>query len=386
MEHPIVNPAVLLSPVEDGYVAYDPTTDQLHRLNPVAALIVELADGQRGVDDIRTVVSPLVPADALAEVDRWIEEAVAAGLLMANSDQHQPTAGRGLPAQDLAGLADRLREAGKVQTALICQRRAVELTPENPAMLRHLGELAHIVGRRDDARDAYQRYLELEPNDAEIRHLLVSLRDEAPPPRVPNQCIEQLYHRFSSFYESNMRDELGYEGPEYLFAAIRDVIADRRELSVLDLGCGTGLAGQRIRPLASHLVGVDLSAEMIELARQQNIYDRLEVAEVTDWLTRASEPFDLIMACDTFIYFGDLHQVLAPAVPLLKPDGVIAFSVERADRPPYRLTDSGRYVHHLEHIEEVANDLGLQCNHQEAFLRMEYGTEVTALYVVMTAA
>lgn len=38
MTHPIVNPAVLLSPVADGYVAYDPTTDQLHRLNPVAAL------------------------------------------------------------------------------------------------------------------------------------------------------------------------------------------------------------------------------------------------------------------------------------------------------------------------------------------------------------
>ena len=385
MRHPIVNPAVLLSPVEDGYVAYDPTSDQLHRLNPVAALIVELCDGQRDVDAIRKLVAPLLPPDALVTVDQWIEEAEAAGLLF-DGDHHQAATNQVMSAEDLTCLADRLREAGKTQTAYICQRRASELDPQDSETFRHLGELTHILGRRDEARDAYQRCLELEPDDAEIQHLLVSLRDEAAPPRVPDQCIEQLYHRFSSFYESNMCDELGYEGPVHLLAAIDDVIADRRELSVLDLGCGTGMAGRRIKPRASHMTGVDLSPQMIELARQQNIYDQLEVAEVTDWLGRAGESFDLIMACDTFIYFGNLHQVIAPALQRLKSHGVIAFSVERADCRPYQLTDSGRYIHHLEHIEKVANDLGLQCNHREDFLRMEYGVEVTGLYFTMTAA
>ncbi len=386
MKHPIVNPAVLLSPVEDGYVAYDLTSDQLHRLNPVAALIVELSDGRRSVDAIRALVSPLLPADAAAEVDRWIEEAAGVGLLILDSEQHESANGREMSATELAGLSDRLREQGKVQTACICQRRAVELAPEDAAPVRHLGELAHILGRREEARDAYERYLDLEPNDAEIRHLLVSLRDETPPARVPNECIEQLYHRFSSFYESNMCDELGYAGPEQLAATIEEVIGDRRELSILDLGCGTGLGGCRLKPRAAHLVGIDLSAEMIEQARKRNIYDRLEVAEVTDWLGRTNESFDLIVACDTLIYFGDLRQVIAPAQRLLKPGGVIAFSLERADRPPYRLTDSGRYAHHIEHIEEVAADLGLQSNCREAFLRMEYGEEVTALYFAMTAA
>ena len=39
-----------------------------------------------------------------------------------------------------------------------------------------------------------------------------------------------------------------------------------------------------IKPRAAELVGVDLSPEMIELARARNIYDRLEVAEITAWL------------------------------------------------------------------------------------------------------
>jgi predicted TPR repeat methyltransferase len=125
---------------------------------------------------------------------------------------------------------------------------------------------------------------------------------------------------------------------------------------------------------------------MITKAREREIYDRLEVAEVTDWVNRAQESFDLIVACDTFIYFGDLRQVIVPASRLLTPDGVIAFTVERASRPPFRLTDSGRYVHHIQHVEEVAGSLGLRLRHREAFLRMEYGAAVTALFVAMTAA
>ena len=43
MPNPRLNPAILLSPVEDGYVAYDPKRDWLHQLNPMAALLAELA-------------------------------------------------------------------------------------------------------------------------------------------------------------------------------------------------------------------------------------------------------------------------------------------------------------------------------------------------------
>ena len=58
MSNPVINPVILLSPVENGYVAYDPASDRLHHLNPVAALIAELCDGSRGVEDIRALAGP----------------------------------------------------------------------------------------------------------------------------------------------------------------------------------------------------------------------------------------------------------------------------------------------------------------------------------------
>src|SRR4029077_7801161 len=169
-----------------------------------------------------------------------------------------------LSAEELTKLAKRLRERGKIQTAYLCQRRATELIPKDAHAWSELGELAHILGRRDQTRVAYEKYLELEPDDAETKHLLVALRDEPPPPRAPDECIQQLYQRFSSFYEFNACEELYYEAPQRLPDLIKAVLGERRELAIADIGCGSGLAGLKLKPLAARMTGVDLSPEMIE--------------------------------------------------------------------------------------------------------------------------
>lgn len=124
---------------------------------------------------------------------------------------------------------------------------------------------------------------------------------------------------------------------------------------------------------------------MIELARKRNVYDRLEVAEITRWLSAGQDHFDLIAACDCLIYFGDLRQVVVPAAKRLKRGGVLAFSLERGNQYPFRLTDSGRYTHHAQHVREAAAEAGLSVARlDEAFLRMEYGEEVTGLFVALS--
>jgi len=382
MDRPTWNPQILVSPVQDGYVAYDSASDQLHHLNPLAALLSELCDGTRTVEQIRELVAPLLPEESVGDaIERWMGEAAKANLISFNggsqSGIREPTA------DELAALAKRLRDGGKIQTAYMCQLRAAERAPEDSEKWGYLGDLAHILGRREDARVAYEKYLELEPDDAEVRHIMVALRDEPAPPRVPNECIQYLYRRFSSFYERNVVEELGYHGPEHLQSMVDSVIGDRDQLAVLDLGCGSGLAGVRFKPRAATLVGIDLSPEMVDLARARAIYDHLEVAEITQWLGRDQQQFDLIVACDCLIYFGDLSQVAVPAAQHLRADGVFAFTVEKG-RYPFRLTDSGRYEHHPNHVREIAAAAGLHVERlEESFLRMEYGEEVTGLFAIL---
>jgi predicted TPR repeat methyltransferase len=382
----LLNPTVLLTTTETGYLAYDTAADRLHELNPLAALLVELCDGRRTTDELLELAAPHLPEGSIQALTQWLEQAANAGLLVVAEEGRPPSSASELSAEQLDELARRLRDVGKIQAAYLCQSRADELQPHNCLRLRRLAELAHIAGKRDKAREAYELCLTLEPDDAEVRHLLTSLRDETAPQRVPSECIEQLYRRFSTFYETNMCEELNYHAPTHLAEAIAHATDHRSSLDTLDLGCGTGLSGKAVAPSTSRLIGVDLSKEMLEIAETTGIYDELHADEITTWLQKTTERFDLILACDSLIYFGDLAQVLIPAAQCLRSGGILGFSVERGQTPPFRLTDSGRYEHHEDHIRKAAEIAGLKLlSIKEHFIRMEYGQEVIGWVVVLTA-
>jgi predicted TPR repeat methyltransferase len=382
MQNPALNSVIQLIQTETGYAAYDPITDKLHELNPTASLIVELCDGKRSVEEICAFLAPMLPAGSEEGVKGWIEEGVAAGLLVPGGDPGN--AHRELTAEELHKISRRLRYRDREQIALLCQQQATALAPNDPDMWYDLGEMSEMVGKRDGARAAYEKYIEFKPDDAEIKHILVALRDEPAPPRMPNVALEQMYADFSRTFETNVIDELGYKAPQQVRELIDPLLGDRQNLAVLDLGCGTGLAGVQFKPRAARLIGVDISPEMVELARARGLYDRLDVAEITEWLARCSERFELIVCCDCLIYFGDLRQVLLPVAQMLCPRGLFAFTLERGEQYPHRLADSGRYTHHADHVREVAAEAKLNVARlEEAFLRDEYGTPLTGLFVVL---
>lgn len=378
---------VLLAGAGTGYVAYDLATDRLHRLNATAALVMELCDGRRGRAEILAALRPLVGDAALPSCAEWLATAERWGLM---ERAEGAPADAGLTAGELDERAAELRDHGRVLAAFAVQSRAVELDGGHPPRLAALGELAHIVGRRDEARAAYEAYLRLCPDDAEVAHLLRALGDGPPPSRASDRCVEQLYERFASFYDTSMRGDLGYQAPEFLARAVRADGKGRADLEVLDLGCGTGLAGRRLRRLARRLVGIDLSAPMLERARRRRIYDHLEQAEMTEWLGRDRPEaglYDLIVSCDALIYFGDLGPVVGPAARRLRPGGRLAFTLEATEAEAFRLTDSGRYAHGPGHVAAVAAAAGLTVGRLDrAVLRHEYGEPVAGLVVVLRAA
>ena len=380
-ENPIVNPAVLISPVEGGYVAYDPASDNLHQLNPTAALIVELCDGSRSGGDIGRLLAPILPEGQSDEVERWVGDALRSGLLVtgdAAQGQHNFT-----PAE-LYALARRLKEHGKPQTAYLCLKRVAELQPDHWDAWYDLGDAALTLGKRAEGREAYQKYFEHDPDDAEIEHLLIALKDDTPPPRASDRTIQCIYKDFADHYDTLMRDDLGYQGPERIQDAIKGAIGDARGLDILDVGCGSGLSALGLKPFAARLTGIDLSPEMLALANARGLYDRLEVCEITEWLERSDEHFDIVAAIDCLIYFGDLKRIIGAAAKRLNPGGVVAISMERGERYPFSLTDTGRYQHHPDHVRDAAAEANLTVARiDEAFLRKEYGVPVTGLYAVL---
>ncbi|MBC8130071.1 MAG: methyltransferase domain-containing protein [Rhizobiaceae bacterium] len=238
-------------------------------------------------------------------------------------------------------------EAGDLTAAADLMRQALELRPLWIAGWTLLGGYRERGGDTASAIDAYRRALSLDPADGQGAALkLASLGVAAVPTSAPPAFVKGLFDQYADRFETSLVAELGYAGPDLLMTDILRLTGpSRRFVHALDLGCGTGLMGERLRPFADRLTGVDLSPAMIEKARRKAIYDRLDVGDILDAEAGDLAP-DLVTAADVLIYVGDLGPVASRVAALVAPSGLFAFTVERHDGDaPFVVGPSLRYRH-----------------------------------------
>jgi predicted TPR repeat methyltransferase len=147
---------------------------------------------------------------------------------------------------------------------------------------------------------------------------------------------------------------------------------------MLDIGCGTGRCGVHFRSLVMQLVGVDLSAAMLQVAAEKKLYDALHEADMIAYLTQHAEHYDLILAGDVLVYQGALETLFHLLVSRL-----FAFSVEVSNDADYRMQPSGRFAHHPRYIAACAQTHGLACLRSQ---RLSMGGREVSLYVMTLIA
>lgn len=95
------------------------------------------------------------------------------------------------------------------------------------------------------------------------------------------------------------------------------------ELSVLDVGCGSGAITRGIAKYAGRVVGIDRSEELIQLANAHNTADNLSFI-VGDIMTYApAEQFDIITTARTLQWMAKPEDVIRQLITLLKPGGLL---------------------------------------------------------------
>jgi predicted TPR repeat methyltransferase len=155
---------------------------------------------------------------------------------------------------------------------------------------------------------------------------------------------------------------------------------------ILDLGSGTGLAGDAFKDLAKggRLDGVDLSPRMIEAAQRRGIYDNLILGDIETVLAAFERSYDLILAADTMIYFGDLAPTLADVFKRLIAGGFYLFAVERAEGHGWEQTEAKRFRHSEAYLRDAAAQAGLTfAALMPCVLRREKGEPVPGLTVAL---
>ncbi len=255
--------------------------------------------------------------------------------------------------------------AGEPAAAAELMEQALELAPQWAVGWLELSEFREGAGDRDGAVAALERCLEFDPEDRSGATLrLARLGARTAPAAPPAAHVRDLFDGYAGRFEKSLVEGLGYRVPMDLGRILVRHSSDRRFASALDLGCGTGLMGPFLRPIAERLEGVDLSPAMIAVAREKGLYDALAVGElVEDLRARPAAGVDLIVAADVFCYLGDLASPIDEAARVLASGGLFAFSVEalaEEDGAPWRLRDSLRYAHAPAHVEALARSTGLE--------------------------
>ncbi len=290
---------------------------------------------------------------ALRRVQRRFPEAEAAllkGLALdpARADVH-------------ANLGNLYGDMGLLEQAFKHYCEAVILDPKLYPARTMLGIAYHSLGRFDEAAKVYRDWAAEEPDNPLPRHYLAACTGESVPDRAEDDYVEVTFDAFAESFDGKL-EQLRYRAPQLVADAVARIFGGSgKRIDVLDAGCGTGLCGPLVAPYARRVVGVDLSARMLEKAALRGVYDELHKFELTAYLEAVTEGFDLLISADTLCYFGKLEAVSKAAHDALRAQGWFVFTLESIvgeSGEDFRLNPHGRYSHSRDYVEGALRRAG----------------------------
>jgi predicted TPR repeat methyltransferase len=248
--------------------------------------------------------------------------------------------------------------------------------------------------RRSRAVHHLKRVEERLPKDHENRVLaqfwLEDLSATTEISRCPLNYVVGHSPSLAENFDDLLVGKVEYRTPTVLRQLLKDTVAipGNKWKRGADLGCGTGFSGLAFREYVQELVGVDMSPEMVEKARRRGCYDRLVVGDIAAALDLGSD-YNLVFACDVFVYLGDLLLVFCQVYESLAKAGIFIFSTEllanaSSKNVPFQLHSCARFAHSRRYIESLANNSGfttLAMKHCP--IRKNQGVDVDGLLVVL---
>jgi predicted TPR repeat methyltransferase len=289
-----------------------------------------------------------------------------------------------LVADRRAAYAASLVAEGDLAAAADLMVQALELAPGWAAGWCLLGDYRSTANDHGGAIAAYRELQRLDRRGLFGAGLKLAALGEAPVASDP-AYVAALFEDYASRFESELVETLGYDGPDRLMALLLPALAGRVIGTALDLGCGTGLMGLRLRPHVTRLEGIDLASGMVAEAGRKRVYDALAQAELSAHLSTHAGGLDLVTAADVLNYCGHLAPIFAAVSACLAPDGLFAFTVERHQgNEPMVLQPSLRFAHSEAAVLEACEVAGLDMLAlRPEPLRRDRGVPQIALYGVV---
>ena len=276
----------------------------------------------------------------------------------------------------LNSLGSVLVDTDRFQESLLIFQEALKKDPNYWRLHKNMAVAMLRLDRKSESLAHYRKVEQLHPGLEDVRHMIAALGGERID-RASAAYVETLFDGFAGDFNTNLVDRLDYRLPEEVVELLTKTLGQTKVAKTLDLGCGTGLLAPHIRPLTDMLVGVDLSAKMIDHARRTKLYDQLVKTDAHEFLTACDMEFDLVLALDVLIYVGDVEELFEGLTGVCLPGARVILSTETFAGEGFALQQTGRYAHADSYLAACATQYGFIVeHHQPTDIRVERGQPV----------
>jgi predicted TPR repeat methyltransferase len=218
---------------------------------------------------------------------------------------------------------------------------------------------------------ALKESLKLKPKNESALYLLATLQggkyaEGYQPHTTPPELIKGEFSARAENYEVEELAAQDYTG----HFSVYETLAEQQDAyeTILDAGCGTGLMGDLLRPMAHKLIGIDLSKEMLAQARKRKtrrgkrIYDQLLEGDLRAHLLNQQKPvYHAIAAANVAPMMGGLAPMVDGAARALHSGGYLAFTALPLDTAEgyHLLSNQPRFAHSEHYLRQIAERSGL---------------------------
>ena len=246
------------------------------------------------------------------------------------------------------------------KTSLPFLERAKLIAPNDAHVHLSLGNTYKLIGNLKEAEVSLKEAIRLDPDYQAAKYHLATISGDMSMTSSPDKYVEDLFDGYAETFDSHLIDKLKYKTPELIADMVKKHIDSTQKYKILDLGCGTGLAGIHLMNISDYMVGIDLSSKMLKKAEKRNIYNELVISGIDQYFETHDFQPNIVVSADVFVYIGDISKIFKDVSKSLQDNGVFVFSTEDTqETDQFILKDSGRFAHNEGYIRSLADSNSL---------------------------
>lgn len=136
------------------------------------------------------------------------------------------------------------------------------------------------------------------------------------------------YDGFAATYDTDFAQGLGWDYPRAI-ARIWRAHASSSDVPVADIGCGTGYVAAELGLPPEAIDGMDISPEMLAIARGKGLYRSLQEIDLTGPLDALGTDYGAVVSAGTFTHGHLGPDPLAALLSIARPGALFVIGVNQ---------------------------------------------------------